>query len=478
MSNSIGEELKDKVNGKVVNWNEKKQANQYFLQVIKPIFKDIYGVDQFEKENEELKKRIDELKEKLMNLAKENVIKAYGKGYLKFVFNNKKTFEERMNELDFLIRNLDDCQIIKLDDYRAIKEELKDVSDKLSRNFELEESVQMNYEKMLDRVDNCAQVLKHYRDTDGNMRLYQAWFCKNRFCPMCAWRKSLKDSFILSQALNEFKKQYPKARLLFVTLTLNDTGVYDSESIRERISELKNSVSKMFRDKRIKGYVLGLVKSLELTVKLDEHSDTGLRFHVHLHLMVGVKSNYFSKGYLSKMEWVKLWRASVGVNYDPSVNVKAIKPKETGKAVQELSKYMVKSSDYLRGDEKDTKTLEILMTGLKGVQSVSYTGEFRKIKARIKADEDDLIHLSGKESGKQTIQFVYSRYNNGRKKYYVYDVSDWKIVDFDVENELGKLVKNEVSMKHGKIRDRKKIKISAGCSVVPDSDTGKRKDNT
>ena len=206
MANEVGEELKDEVNGKVINWNEKKQANQYFLQVIEPII--------------------------------------------------KQTYDEE------------------------------------------------HYKTVLSRIDNCAEILKHYRDTDGNMRLYQAWFCKNRYCPMCAWRKSLKDGFILSQVLGEFKQKYPKARLLFLTLTLNDTGVYDSASIRERVAELKKSASKMFRNKRIKDYILGLVKSLEVTVKPDKHSDTGLRFHVHLHLMIGVKASYFmGQNYLSKMEW-------------------------------------------------------------------------------------------------------------------------------------------------------------------------------
>ena len=121
----------------------------------------------------------------------------------------------------------------------------------------------------------------------------------------------------------------------------------------------------------------------------------------------------------------------MGVNYDPSVYIKAIKSKETSKAIQELSKYMVKSSDYLHGDLFDTKALEILMVGLKGVQSVSYTGEFRKIKAKIKSDEDDLIHITEKESGKQVIQFVHSIYERGAKKYYVCQVSDWQEINFD-----------------------------------------------
>lgn len=392
MTNSVGEELEDKVNGRVIDWNSKKRDNQKFAEVVAPIFEKMYD-------------------------------------------------EER-------------------------------------------------YMANLERVQNCAQTLKHYRDMDGNMRLYQAWFCKNRFCPMCTWRKSLKDGFILTQVLTEFMKQYPKSKLLFVTLTLNDTGIYDGKAIRNRIAELKKGTAKMFRDCRISRNVLGLVKSLEITAKPDEYSNTGARFHVHLHVLVGVKSTYFTRGnYLSKQEWIKLWRDSARVEYDPSVYVEAVKledvelgnevniemgikkkkKKKLFKAVAELTKYMTKSSDYLKKKKKkyNESVLEQLMIGLKGAQSISYTGKFRTIKAKLKADDDDLIHITGKESGKQTIQFVCSMYNGKRKKYYVYNVSGWRLVNFDTEKEYNKLVKQEVARQHeNQLSNQKHVKIESAKSVL------------
>lgn len=306
-------------------------------------------------------------------------------------------------------------------------------------------------EEMMERVVRCGDELTHYQDSEGKMRLFQCFFCKNRYCPMCMWRKSLKDGFILSQVLTEFKKKYPKSRLLFVTLTLNDTGIYDADDIRQRVDELNKAAAKMFRNKKLKKYVLGKVKTVETTVKRDKNSSTFLRFHVHLHMMIAVKASYFSKGYLSKMEWVKLWRNSAEVEYDPSVFVEAVKPKNQGKAIQELSKYMVKSNDYLHqdtfengvviNDENNRKALDILMHGLKGVNSITYMGEFRKIKAKIKADEDDLVHLSGEKKGKKTVQFIYSRYIQDKQKYYVYKRSGWQEIDFDEEEKKRKKAK-------------------------------------
>ncbi|CYH45314.1 replication protein [Streptococcus pneumoniae] len=41
-----------------------------------------------------------------------------------------------------------------------------------------------------------ADIFKEFiRREDGSLRLYQAYFCKNKLCPMCNWRRSMKYSY-------------------------------------------------------------------------------------------------------------------------------------------------------------------------------------------------------------------------------------------------------------------------------------------
>ncbi|MEY8735799.1 protein rep, partial [Lactobacillus sp. AN1001] len=68
-------------------------------------------------------------------------------------------------------------------------------------------------------VKKCAEVLSYQIDENGQLKLYQVWFCKSRLCPICNWRRTIKASKQLEITLNEAILRYPDARFLFLTLT-------------------------------------------------------------------------------------------------------------------------------------------------------------------------------------------------------------------------------------------------------------------
>ncbi|MEY8735809.1 protein rep [Lactobacillus sp. AN1001] len=41
-------------------------------------------------------------------------------------------------------------------------------------------------------VKKCAEVLSYQIDENGQLKLYQVWFCKSRLCPICNWRRTIK----------------------------------------------------------------------------------------------------------------------------------------------------------------------------------------------------------------------------------------------------------------------------------------------
>ncbi|RCW15961.1 protein rep, partial [Streptococcus gallolyticus] len=77
-------------------------------------------------------------------------------------------------------------------------------------------------ETLVERVSSCGDVLRFVRLEDGTLKLYQAYFCKNKLCPMCNWRRSMKYAYQTSQIVDEAIKEQPKGRFLFLTLTVKN----------------------------------------------------------------------------------------------------------------------------------------------------------------------------------------------------------------------------------------------------------------
>ncbi|WP_258521901.1 protein rep, partial [Staphylococcus arlettae] len=58
-------------------------------------------------------------------------------------------------------------------------------------------------ENQMDLVEDCNTFLSFVADkTLEKQKLYKANSCKNRFCPVCAWRKARKDALGLSKPIN------------------------------------------------------------------------------------------------------------------------------------------------------------------------------------------------------------------------------------------------------------------------------------
>src|SRR5699024_4810280 len=54
-------------------------------------------------------------------------------------------------------------------------------------------------EKTLDAMRTCGSYLEFIATFDKEKKkLVHGDFCKNRFCPICAWRKARKDALMLS----------------------------------------------------------------------------------------------------------------------------------------------------------------------------------------------------------------------------------------------------------------------------------------
>lgn len=281
--------------------------------------------------------------------------------------------------------------------------------------------------KKANNVYGCADELIFKMTDEGYLRLHQVWFCKSKLCPLCNWRRSLKMSYQNEQIISEAISQYPKARFLFLTLTVKN--VYDGKELDKTLKEMTNGFRKLMKYKKVSKNMIGYLRATEVTINELDNS-----FHPHFHILLMLKPTYFknSENYLNQEEWTSLWKKAMRIDYIPVVDVRAVKGKDgdknsVKKAVLETSKYPVKDSDYLTNDiERDSFIVNHLETGLYRKRQIGYGLLFKEIRKALQLDEveDGDLRIVGADEEEQiseAAQMIYAKWNNNRKNYFIKD---------------------------------------------------------
>lgn len=42
-------------------------------------------------------------------------------------------------------------------------------------------------------VKDCGNIIGLKENSEGHLRVNQTWFCHSRLCPMCNWRRAIKQ---------------------------------------------------------------------------------------------------------------------------------------------------------------------------------------------------------------------------------------------------------------------------------------------
>ncbi|GED95957.1 protein rep [Lentilactobacillus diolivorans] len=280
--------------------------------------------------------------------------------------------------------------------------------------------------KKAHKVQGCADVLRFRKLLDGSTKLYQTWFCKSRLCPLCNWRRSMKNSGQLKKIVAEAYKQQPTGRFIFLTLT--ERNAVDGEDLKQRLKALTQAFFKLVHYKKVVKNLLGFVRSTEITT-----NDNGT-YHQHLHVLLFVKSSYFTgngNNYLSQADWTDLWQKALRSSYKPIVNVEAVRAnKSKGKSsllasAQETAKYQVKSADYMTDDDnRNQQVIDDLEQALAGTRQIGYGGLLKRIKRQLKlddADNGDLVNVDGEELPEPTeAELIVAKWDQQRKNYLIW----------------------------------------------------------
>ncbi len=268
---------------------------------------------------------------------------------------------------------------------------------------------------MIERIQSCGEVLNFIRREDGSLKLYQAYFCKNKLCPMCNWRRSMKYSYQTSRIVDEAIKQEPKGRFIFLTLTVKNVQGSD---LNKTLSSLTQSFDRLFRRAKVKKNLIGYLRSVEVT-----HNEITGEYHPHIHVLLMVRPSFFQskKDYITQKEWSKMWSKSLKVDYIPMVDVRAVK--ETGKglkgAILETAKYPVKPIKF---ELENKQVVDDLYNGLYRKRQLGYGGLFKVIKKQLALDDaenGDLIHTSEESDSLSEGTKIVAIWNVVKQNYYL-----------------------------------------------------------
>ena len=275
----------------------------------------------------------------------------------------------------------------------------------------------LGYKKSLvERVQTCGDTLRFIQNQDGSLKLYQAYFCKNKLCPMCNWRRSMKYAYQTSRIVYEAIKQEPKGRFLFLTLTVKNV---EGEALNSTISQLTKSFDRLFKRAKVQRNLLGYLRSVEVT-----HNEKDKTYHPHIHVLMMVKPNYFSgrgNNYITQKEWGAMWFQSLKVSYKPMIDIRTVK--ETGKglrgAVLETAKYPTKP---IKLDIENKQVVDDLYNGLYRKRQLGYGGLFKTIKKQLALDDvesGDLVHTSDDKENISKGTEIVAIWNASKQNYYL-----------------------------------------------------------
>lgn len=288
------------------------------------------------------------------------------------------------------------------------------------RSLKLADSFKrLGYDKKSARVRFCGSALAFLENVStGEKKLYSADFCKERLCPMCQWRKSLKVFHQVSKVMDRTQEEHKNLVPLFLTLTMQNCT--DGE-LKEKITDIFQSWNRLLAHRKIKRIVQGWFRALEITY--NKEKDT---FHPHIHAVILVDKSYFkkdNKDYMQTSDWVQMWRTAMKLDYDPICDIRKVnRTKGKYKAVAEVAKYTLKDTEFITNDDELTdKLVEVLSTSLRGRRLYAFGGILKQIAKQIGIEElaeGDLIHIDDEKIRDDiATALVLYRWNFGLSNY-------------------------------------------------------------
>jgi len=239
-------------------------------------------------------------------------------------------------------------------------------------------------EKTHKRVCECGNWLNFIADWKVvKCKLYAANFCKWPFCPMCSWRRAIRDSLKISILMAYIHDTFGY-EFIFLTLTAPNVK---GDKLSAEIEKYNRAFRRLILRKEVKAMCLGFIRKLEIT-----HNEKRDDYHPHFHVVIAVKRDYFkSKQYIKQERWLELWRECMRDDSITQVDVRKVQRRADADTLaesfdaSEFAKYAAKDADYT----KSKKVFKVFYDALYRKQKLTYGGVFAEAQKKFKAGELD-----------------------------------------------------------------------------------------
>lgn len=290
--------------------------------------------------------------------------------------------------------------------------------------------------KKSEKMYECGDRLEFTVGEDGSKKLYRAWFCKDRLCPMCNWRRGVKLTGQLLKILQTMKERKISGEPIFVTFTMKNVK---GDDISKSFSDFAEGFHRLMKYKKVKDMCIGAIRASEITYNRKCNN-----YNTHIHCLLWMKPEYFNgDNYISQEKWTEFWRRSAKLDYKPLVYVERVKPNPTEtdptgyiKAVLEIAKYTAKptaipnlNGDIWMTDEDKMKAgerISMLERGMYKKRLISFFGIFKKLHKELDLDDvedGDLVGADEEATG-ESVETVCYAYDYIRHDYYLMERSE------------------------------------------------------
>lgn len=260
------------------------------------------------------------------------------------------------------------------------------------------------FPKRAKRVRECATMIKGAKCPEcGRSEITSANFCRDRLCPTCAWRLSMKryaEMLSMIGYINDIEDYH----VGFLTLTVRNCRPQDLGRVLRWMSEDWNRLNSRRPFSRMCD---GWARSVEVT-----YNDKTRTFHPHYHVLMLIRGDYDLARY--QRTFNEEWRTAARLAYSPITDFREVTSRKDaaevandvdsagfftcdqlrpdsevlGGALLEITKYCFKPKDFDTLPVDDFRELAI---GLKGLRMCAFGGILREARKALDLPEDTKI---------------------------------------------------------------------------------------
>lgn len=163
------------------------------------------------------------------------------------------------------------------------------------------------------RMLSCGDTIgAAYCPTCGTYHVQHSHQCRDRLCPLCSWRLSIKRYYEMKEVLEYLRPQLESRRVAMLTLTVKNVK---AAQLRACLVDMSKAWKRLQQSKAYKS-VWGWARCMEITYNQKTKS-----FHPHMHILTIIDEGAESTA--TMMKQLKAgWQAAARLPYSPIIDLR------------------------------------------------------------------------------------------------------------------------------------------------------------